>query len=107
MSLTTTFLIRGVGSDAGEAQAWLTKRLALPATIAGALYGGDFDAAPVTVPGTADFRHFSVRLTPVTGCCRLLISISTAWAQPVSFENLLWRSWATSAASVAHVNDAR
>lgn len=39
MSLTTTFLIRGVGFDAGEVGV-VNKTLGLIATIAGALYGG-------------------------------------------------------------------
>ncbi|RPH24698.1 muropeptide MFS transporter AmpG [Buttiauxella warmboldiae] len=39
MSLTTTFLIRGVGFDAGEVGV-VNKTLGLVATIAGALYGG-------------------------------------------------------------------
>ncbi len=39
MSLTTTFLIRGVGFDAGEV-GMVNKTLGLFATILGALYGG-------------------------------------------------------------------
>lgn len=39
MSLTTTFLIRGVGFDAGEVGV-VNKTLGLLATIVGALYGG-------------------------------------------------------------------
>ena len=39
MSLTTTFLIRGVGFDAGEVGV-VNKTLGLFATIVGALYGG-------------------------------------------------------------------
>lgn len=39
MSLTTTFLIRGVGFDAGEV-GMVNKTLGLFATIVGALYGG-------------------------------------------------------------------
>ena len=39
-SLTTTFLIRGVGFDAGEVGNGGIKRSALFATIIGALYGG-------------------------------------------------------------------
>lgn len=57
MSLTTTFLIRGVGFDAGEVggkqNAWLTSNHCWR------IVRWDFDAAPVTVPGTADFRHFT------------------------------------------------
>ena len=80
MSLTTTFLIRGVGFDAGEVGV-VTKRFLLAPLWAHCTV--DFDAAPVAVPGAADFRHlYKVRLTLVTGCCRLLISISTAWARP-------------------------
>jgi hypothetical protein len=55
MSLTTTFLIRGVGFDAGEV-GMVNKTLGLFATIVGALYGGVLDAAPDPVSRPAYFR---------------------------------------------------
>ncbi|VEB93717.1 muropeptide transporter [Citrobacter koseri] len=60
MSLTTTFLIRGVGFDAGEVGV-VNKTLGLLATIVGALYGGIPDAAPFPFPRAADFRHSARR----------------------------------------------
>ena len=53
MSLTTTFLIRGVGFDAGEV-GMVNKTLGLFATIVGALLRRRADAAPDAVPRPAD-----------------------------------------------------
>lgn len=89
MSLTTTFLIRGVGFDAGEVGV-VNKTLGLLATIVGALYGGILMQRLSLFRALLISAFYKVHLTPVTGCCRLLISISTAWVQP-SFRKPLWR----------------
>lgn len=86
MSLTTTFLIRGVGFDAGEVGV-VNKTLGLLATIVGALYGGILMQRLSLFRALLISAFYKVRLTLVTGCCRLLISISTAWAQRL-FRNL-------------------
>lgn len=59
-SLTTIFLIRGVGFDAGDV-GLVNKTLGLIATIIGALAGGA-DAAPQPVPRPDAVRHFAGRV---------------------------------------------
>jgi PAT family beta-lactamase induction signal transducer AmpG len=77
MSLTTTFLIRGVGFDAGEV-GMVNKTLGLFATILGALYGGVL-MQRLTLFRAADLRLLQGYPTPATGCCRLPISTSIPW----------------------------
>jgi hypothetical protein len=85
MSLTTTFLIRGVGFDAGEV-GMVNKNAGLFATIRRPVRRRP-DAAPDAVSGAADFRLLQGYPTPATGCCRLPISTSIPW-RPRFFENL-------------------
>ena len=74
MSLTTTFLIRGVGFDAGEVGV-VNKTLGLFATIVGALYGGVLMQRLTLFRALLIFGILQGRLTRVTGCCRLPINI--------------------------------
>jgi PAT family beta-lactamase induction signal transducer AmpG len=79
MSLTTTFLIRGVGFDAGEVGV-VNKTLGLIATIIGALWGG------VLMQRLSLFRAlliFGLQAfqIPGTGCWLLRRKISSAWRQ--------------------------
>lgn len=78
MSLTTTFLIRGVGFDAGEV-GMVNKTLGLFATILGALYGGVLMQRLTLFRALLIFGLLQGSLTPATGCCRLPISTSIPW----------------------------
>lgn len=91
MSLTTTFLIRGVGFDAGEVGV-VNKTLGLLATIVGALYGGILMQRLSLFRALLIFGILQGASNAVTGCCRLLISISTAWVQP-SFSKTSVAGW--------------
>ena len=74
MSLTTTFLIRGVGFDAGEV-GMVNKTLGLFATIVGALYGGVL----MQLQGVSNAGYWLLSITD-----KHLFSMATA----VFFENL-------------------
>ncbi len=78
MSLTTTFLIRGVGFDAGEV-GMVNKTLGLFATILGALYGGVLMQRLTLFRALLIFGLLQGSPTPATGCCRLPISTSIPW----------------------------
>ncbi len=85
MSLTTTFLIRGVGFDAGEV-GMVNKTLGLFATILGALYGGVLMQRLTLFRALLIFGVLQGVSTPATGCCRLPISISIPWRPPCSLK---------------------
>lgn len=78
MTLTTTFLIRGVGFDAGDVGV-VNKTLGLFATILGALYGGMLMQRITLFRALLIFGVLQGPLTPVTGCCRLPLKIYSAW----------------------------
>lgn len=81
MTLTTTFLIRGVGFDAGEVGV-VNKTLGLLATIVGALYGGVLMQRLSLFRALLIFGILQGLPTPVIGCFQLPINIFTAWVPP-------------------------
>lgn len=91
MSLTTTFLIRGVGFDAGEVGV-VNKTLGLLATIVGALYGGILMQRLSLFRALLIFGLCKARPTPVTGCSPLPIKTCSAWARR-SFSKICAAGW--------------
>ena len=78
MSLTTTFLIRGVGFDAGEV-GMVNKTLGLFATIVGALYGGVLMQRLTLFRALLIFGLLQGPPTPDTGSSRSPINTFIRW----------------------------
>lgn len=85
MSLTTTFLIRGVGFDAGEVGV-VNKTLGLLATIVGALYGGILMQRLSLFRALLIFGILQGRRMRVIGYCPSLTNTCSVWRPPSSLK---------------------